>query len=82
LTEASAAPPTVPTSAPITPTINLGPPAKLEPLLLLAKAAKGAAAGKLAEQACAKGGVYVFGELLEGVGGKGGLGKEVSHSRG
>ena len=39
--------------------------AKLEPFLLMSKAAKGAAAAKLIEDATSAPGVYVFGELLE-----------------
>ncbi|KZV77434.1 hypothetical protein PENSPDRAFT_678999 [Peniophora sp. CONT] len=38
---------------------------KLEPFLLMAKSAKGAAAAKLVQDATAAPGVYVFGELLE-----------------
>ena len=39
--------------------------AKLEPFLLMAKSAKGAAAAKLVQDATAAPGVYVFSELLE-----------------
>ena len=39
--------------------------AKLEPFLLMAKSAKGAAAAKLVQDATSAPGVYVFGELLE-----------------
>jgi COP9 signalosome complex subunit 7 len=39
--------------------------AKLEPFLLMAKSARGAAAAKLASDACATPGVFVFGELLD-----------------
>ena len=39
--------------------------AKLEPFLLMSKAAKGAAAAKLIQDATAAPGVFVFGELLE-----------------
>lgn len=39
--------------------------AKLEPYLLLAKAAKGAAAAKMILEATASTGCYVFSELLE-----------------
>jgi len=39
--------------------------AKLEPYLLMAKSAKGAAAAKLIADATAATGVYVFSELLE-----------------
>ena len=39
--------------------------AKLEPFLLMAKSAKGAAASKLVQDATAAPGVYVFSELLE-----------------
>lgn len=39
-------------------------PAKLEPFLLMAKSAKGAAAAKLVQDATAAPGVYVFSELL------------------
>ena len=38
---------------------------KLEPFLLMAKSAKGAAAAKLVQDATAAPGVYVFSELLE-----------------
>lgn len=38
---------------------------KLEPLLLMAKSARGAAAAKLCADACAAPGVFVFGELLD-----------------
>ncbi|KAG8904825.1 hypothetical protein FRC01_008589, partial [Tulasnella sp. 417] len=38
---------------------------KLEPFLLMAKSAKGAAAAKLVENATAAPGVFVFAELLE-----------------
>ncbi|KAF8627695.1 hypothetical protein AX15_004293 [Amanita polypyramis BW_CC] len=40
-------------------------PAKLEPFLLMAKSAKGAAAAKLVQDATAAPGVYVFSELLD-----------------
>ncbi|KDQ17544.1 hypothetical protein BOTBODRAFT_29719 [Botryobasidium botryosum FD-172 SS1] len=43
----------------------LGPTTKLEPFLLMAKSAKGAAAGKLIQDATAAPGVYVFAELLD-----------------
>jgi len=43
----------------------LAPTAKLEPFLLMAKSAKGAAAGKLIQDATAAPGVYVFAELLD-----------------
>jgi COP9 signalosome complex subunit 7 len=39
--------------------------AKLEPFLLMAKSARGAAAAKLVGDACAAPGVFVFGELLD-----------------
>lgn len=39
-------------------------PTKLEPFLLMAKSAKGAAAAKLVQDATAAPGVYVFSELL------------------
>lgn len=39
--------------------------AKLEPFLLMAKAAKGAGAAKLIQDATAAQGVFVFGELLD-----------------
>jgi COP9 signalosome complex subunit 7 len=39
--------------------------AKLEPFLLMAKSAKGAAAAKLVQDATAAHGVFVFSELLE-----------------
>ena len=39
--------------------------AKLEPFLLMAKSAKGAAAAKLVQDATAAPGVYVFSELLD-----------------
>lgn len=39
--------------------------AKLEPFLLMAKSAKGAAAAKLVQDATAAPGVFVFSELLE-----------------
>ncbi|KAI0358914.1 hypothetical protein OH77DRAFT_1502109 [Trametes cingulata] len=39
--------------------------AKLEPFLLMSKAAKGAAAAKLIQDATSAAGVFVFGELLE-----------------
>lgn len=39
--------------------------AKLEPFLLMVKAAKGAAAAKLIQDATSAPGVFVFGELLE-----------------
>lgn len=39
--------------------------AKLEPFLLMSKAAKGAAAAKLIENATSAAGVFVFAELLE-----------------
>ena len=39
--------------------------AKLEPFLLMSKAAKGAAAAKLIQDATSAPGVFVFGELLE-----------------
>ena len=38
---------------------------KLEPFVLMAKSAKGAAAAKLVADATAAPGVYVFSELLE-----------------
>jgi COP9 signalosome complex subunit 7 len=38
---------------------------KLEPFLLIAKSAKGAAAARLVEDATAAPGVFVFSELLE-----------------
>jgi len=38
---------------------------KLEPFLLMAKSAKGAAAARLIEDATTAPGVFVFGELLE-----------------
>jgi COP9 signalosome complex subunit 7 len=38
---------------------------KLEPCLLIAKSAKGAAAARLAEDATTAPGVFVFSELLE-----------------
>ena len=38
---------------------------KLEPFLLMSKAAKGAAAAKFIQDATSAPGVYVFGELLE-----------------
>lgn len=39
--------------------------AKLEPFLLMSKAAKGAAAAKLIQDVTSASGVFVFGELLE-----------------
>ena len=39
--------------------------AKLEPFLLMSKAAKGAAAAKLIQDATSAHGVFVFAELLE-----------------
>lgn len=39
--------------------------AKLEPFLLMSKAAKGAAAAKLIQDATSAPGVFVFGELLD-----------------
>lgn len=39
--------------------------AKLEPFLLMAKSAKGAATSKLIENATAAPGVYVYAELLD-----------------
>lgn len=45
--------------------------AKLEPYLLLAKSASGAAAAKLIKEATAAPGCYVFGELSECEGVKG-----------
>ncbi len=39
--------------------------AKLEPFLLMSKAAKGAAAAKLVQDATAAPGIFVFAELLE-----------------
>ena len=39
--------------------------ARLEPFLLMAKSAKGAAAAKLIQDATAAPGVFVFAELLE-----------------
>jgi len=39
--------------------------AKLEPFLLMAKSAKGAAAARLVEDATSAPGVFVFSELLE-----------------
>jgi COP9 signalosome complex subunit 7 len=43
--------------------LNTG--AKLEPFLLMAKSARGAAAAKLVSDACAAPGVFVFGELVD-----------------
>ncbi|KAK4050827.1 hypothetical protein OIV83_003249 [Microbotryomycetes sp. JL201] len=44
---------------------SFGTLSKLEPFLLLAKSARGAAAASLISQACAAPGVYAFSELLE-----------------
>jgi COP9 signalosome complex subunit 7 len=44
---------------------GLASAARLEPFLLMAKSARGAAAAKLCADACAAPGVFVFGELLD-----------------
>ncbi|KAM0790827.1 hypothetical protein ACM66B_004672 [Microbotryomycetes sp. NB124-2] len=44
---------------------SFGTPTKLEPFVLLAKSARGAAAANLIGQACAAPGVFAFSELLE-----------------
>jgi COP9 signalosome complex subunit 7 len=45
--------------------LGTGFPTKLEPFLLMAKSAKGAAGAKLIQDATSAPGVYVFGELLD-----------------